>query len=200
MSYHHHHGRTHSISCTLSIRALVPSSQEQWKLFSGQVSPQPLMLHKICPDSHHNPPCQPHAPPYPVQVPEYFFQCIGTNFFHYQGTQYLVTVDRYQNWPIIEGTHEGSKIDCLSKLFTTFGIPDELASDSKPEFVANATSAFLKNLGVSHRLSSVAFPNSNCRAEIGVNSTKIDHIKYQASQQPEHLSFTKSHASISQYS
>ena len=49
----------------------------------------------LCPDSHHNAPCQPHAPPYPVQVPEYFFQCIGTNFFHYQGTQYLVTVDHY---------------------------------------------------------------------------------------------------------
>ena len=46
MSHHHCYGRTYSISCTLPIRALVPCSQEQWKLF-GQLSPQLFMLDEI---------------------------------------------------------------------------------------------------------------------------------------------------------
>ena len=54
----------------------------------------------------------------------------------------------------------------------TYGIPDELASDGGPEFTSSATEKFLKNWGVHHRLSSVAFPHSNCRAEIGVKTMK----------------------------
>ena len=46
MLHHHCYGRTYSISCTLPIRALVPCSQEQWKLF-GQLSPQLFMLDEI---------------------------------------------------------------------------------------------------------------------------------------------------------
>ena len=41
-----------------------------------------------------------------------------------------------------------------------------------PEFKAAATQQFLKEWGVHHRLSSVAFPHSNCRAEIGVKTAK----------------------------
>ena len=56
--------------------------------------------------------------------------------------------------------------------FVTYGIPDELSSDGGPEFVAAATRDFLKSWGVHHRLSSVAFPHSNSRAEIGVKTVK----------------------------
>ena len=49
----------------------------------------------------------------------------------------------------------------------TYGIPDECASDGGPEFIATATRQFLKEW-----LSSVAFPHSNCRAEVGVKTIK----------------------------
>ena len=119
-------------------------------------------------------PSQPSAPPYPPTQPMYPFQCICADFFQYMGVHYLVIVDRYSNWPIIERAQNGAKglINCLRRTFATFGIPDECATDGGPEFTATATRQFLKDWGVHHRLSSVAFPHSNCRAEIGVKTVK----------------------------
>lgn len=87
---------------------------------------------------------------------------------------YLVIVDRYSNWPIIERVQEGSKglIDCLHHTFRTFGIPDECATDGGPEFTVTTTRQFLKEWGVHNRLSSVAFPHSNLHTEVGVKIMK----------------------------
>ncbi|RLC10818.1 MAG: hypothetical protein DRI57_19855 [Deltaproteobacteria bacterium] len=75
---------------------------------------------------------------------------------------------------MVEKARDGSTglIDSLRRCFVTYGIPDELSSDGGPEFTAAATRQFLLTWGVHHRLSSVAFPHSNCRAEIGVKTVK----------------------------
>ena len=119
-------------------------------------------------------PSQPSAPPAIIEFPSYPFQKVCADFFCFKGIAYLVVVDRYSHWPIIKRAHQGSKglIDCLRETFSTYGIPDELSSDGGMEFTPNATKKFLCDWGVHHRVSSVAFPYLNCRAEIAVKSAK----------------------------
>ncbi len=127
-----------------------------------------------CRDCNQNAPSQPHAPPVAPTLPVYPFQCICADYFTYKGHYYLVIIDRYSNWPIVMKGHGGAQalINILRRTFVTYGIPEELASDGGPEFTSSTTRSFLRNWGVHHRLSSVAFPHSNTRAEIGVKTVK----------------------------
>jgi hypothetical protein len=119
-------------------------------------------------------PSQPMQPPTPSPDPVYPFQQICGDYFKYSGYNYLVVVDRYSGWPMAYKLSGGSPslVKKLREMFVTFGIPEELASDGGPEFIASESTTFLRSWGVSHRLSSVAYPHSNCRAEVGVKTVK----------------------------
>ena len=60
----------------------------------------------------------------------------------------------------------------LRETFVTFGIPEELTSDGGPQFTAGKTQDFLHAWGVRHRITSVANPHANCRAELAVKTVK----------------------------
>ena len=143
-------------------------------IFWPGITPAITNTRNSCQHCNRMAPSQPSAPPTPQILPDYPFQCICADYFHYKGINYLVIVDRYSNWPIVERASGGSSglVDSLRRCFVTYGIPDELSSDGGPEFTAAVTRQFLLTWGVHHRLSSVAFPHSNCRAEIGVKTVK----------------------------
>ena len=130
-----------------------------------------------CRNCNENAPSQPAAPPEPLPQPEYPFQQIVSDYFQEQGHHYLVIADRFSGWPTLLhcGGSTASKsllIDTLKTYFSTYGIPEELSTDGGLTFTAYETRKFLKDYGVRHRLSSVAFPHSNQRAELAVKSMK----------------------------
>ena len=127
-----------------------------------------------CQDCHKMAKSNPTQPPHPPPEPEYPFQYLAADYFHHGGKNYVVVVDRYSHWPSVFSAELGSKglIINLRTMFSTYGIPEEIASDGGPEFTAGDTQSFFKTWGVHHRLSSVAFPHSNCRAELAVKQVK----------------------------
>ena len=150
------------------------TARAEASIFWPGITPAIAAVRSQCSHCNRIAPSNPSAPPTPLISPDYPFQCVCADFFHYKGCNYLVVVDRYSNWPIVERASNGADglITCLRRTFVTFGIPDELASDGGPEFTAVATRQFLSDWGVHHRLSSVAYPHSNCRAEVGVKTVK----------------------------
>lgn len=137
-------------------------------------------IHKVrdrCSHCNRIAPSQPSAPPTPPLVPEYPFQYVCADYFTVSSNDYLVIVDRYSNWPSISRAGSGTAnsrglIAEIKRHCETFGIPEELSSDGGPQFTSSETRNFMECYGIRSRVSSVAYPHSNCRAEIGVKTMK----------------------------
>ena len=149
-------------------------SRAESSFFWPGMNPQITEMRDRCTACNRMAPSQPEAPPTPPIIPAYPFQSIAADYFTYQGKHFLIIVDRYSNWPIVEESANGSAglISALRRVFVTYGIAEELSTDGGPEFTASKTQQFLHDWRVRHRLSSAYFPHSNCRAEVGVKTIK----------------------------
>ena len=98
-----------------------------------------IRLHNSCNHCNRMAPSQPSAQPTPPILPIYPFQAVCADYFKYAGSNYLLVVDRYSNWLVVERAKDGSKglISCLGHTFVTYGISDELSSDGGPEFTSS---------------------------------------------------------------
>ncbi|CAC5407543.1 unnamed protein product [Mytilus coruscus] len=106
-------------------------SRAESSVFSPGITPAISAQRAGCNHSNQIVPSHPSVPPTPLMSPDYPFQCVYSDFFQHKGICYLVIVDRYLKWPIVERSSNGAAglITCLRRTFVTFGIPDELTSD-----------------------------------------------------------------------
>ena len=53
-----------------------------------------------------------------------------------------------------------------------YGVAETIDSDGGPQFVSDEFKTFKKNWGIHHKISSVDYPHSNGRAELGVKAAR----------------------------
>ncbi len=106
----------------------------------------------------------------------------------FMGRQFLILVDAHSKWPeVIEmkSTTSSATILELRRLYSSYGLPEQLVSDNGPQFTSMEFEKFLKSNGVKHICSAPYHPSSNGLAERFVQTFKR---AMKASEHPE-LSF-----------
>ena len=101
-------------------------------------------------------------------IPEYPFQKIGLDLATYCGKKYLICVDYFSNYTLVDCLrNEGSPetIGHLKKHFMRFGLPMEVISDGGPQFNSEAFRLFAKEYGFLWSPCSPRSPESNGMAE-----------------------------------
>ena len=96
------------------------------------------------------------------------------DYFTMGGNNYLAVADRFTGC-IEEYKMDGKAmplVKTLRNLFAHMGVPEELATDGGPSFTPYKTRQFLKQWGVSYRLSAAHYPQSNGRVEAAVKTIK----------------------------
>ena len=110
----------------------------------------------------------------PTPCPTYPYESVVANHFDYGGHQYTAIADRFSGClEVFEGgCGAGNLVQVCKDLFTRFGAPMEISTDEGPAFTSQSFRDFITAWAISHRVSSVGYPQSNGRAELTVKSAK----------------------------
>ena len=82
----------------------------------------------------------------------------------FQGKMFLIVVDAHSKWPEVfemSSTTVPATIAILRRLFSSYGLPQQLVSDNGPQFMSKEFCIFLKERGVKHIHCSLYHPSSN---------------------------------------
>ena len=112
-----------------------------------------------------------------TKSPDWPFQKIAIDIFFVDHHAYLACADRFTGWLILYHLPQGggtstNLINICRGIFQTYGVPEELSRDGGPPMQSQKFLDFLKAWKVKDRVSSVAYPQSNGRAELAVKTAK----------------------------
>ena len=117
------------------------------------------------------------APLTPTPTPLHPWQMCATDIFTLEGIDHLVVGDFYSKiilvWCLPPGQSNANKvISLLKEMFSEHGIPKVLHSDNGPQYVSAQFADFCISWGISHKTSSLHYPQSNGFAEAWIKSVK----------------------------
>ena len=126
--------------------------------------------------------CQDHLPSQSKEpiltkpLPQRPFQQIVVDFASFEGRNFLIIVDCKTDWPdIIEVGKDMRAMKLTASLqdhFCRTAVPELMWSDGGPQFTSQHLASFLHSWGVSHKMSSPHYPQSNGKSESAVKSMK----------------------------
>ena len=109
----------------------------------------------------------PVAPLHPLEWATRVWQRIHVDFF--------VVIDSHSKWIEVEhmrSTTAEKTIEVLRKMFSAYGLAEELVSDNDPQFSSSEFQLFLKQNGIKHTLVPPYHPASSGAAERTVQIVK----------------------------
>ena len=109
------------------------------------------------------------------EIPTRPWQSISADLFEFNGTQYLVTTDRYSNFfelDILTSTTARAVINKLKPHLARYGLPDRLTTDNGPQFDCAEFKKFAAEYQFEHVTTSPRYPQSNGKAENSVKTAK----------------------------
>ena len=142
---------------------------------------------KSCPECQINQASPPEAPLQPWRWPTRPWSRLHVDFAGpFMGHMFLILIDAHSKWieahslPSITST---TTIQCLRRIFATFGLPDSLVTDNGPSFVSHEFEQSLQLNGIRHKTSPPYHPSSNGLAERAVQIFKRGMKKMKGSLQ-----------------
>jgi len=110
-----------------------------------------------------------------TEFPDRPFQKIGADLFHFDGKEYLLTIDYYSKHfevDLLRDTKSATVIQKLRTHMSRYGICDILVSDNGPQFASQEFRDFAEEWSFKHETSSPFHPKGNGMAEKGVGIAK----------------------------
>lgn len=126
----------------------------------------------ICNENRNN---NPREPLLSHQIPDRPWEKVGTDLFHYRGSEFLLCVDYFSKFPEItklRDTTSSSVIIALKSMFARHGIPDVVISDNGPQYASAEFKDFAESWEFRHHTSSPGHAQSNGQAERTVQTVK----------------------------
>lgn len=109
------------------------------------------------------------------RIPEYPFQIVASDIFHFKGANYLVIVDSYSGWIDFKRlrTMESSEVvEHLEAWFAVWGSPEEFNSNNAKQYTSQLFREFAAKWKFKAITSSPYYPQSNGLSERAVQIAK----------------------------
>ncbi|CAC5382214.1 unnamed protein product [Mytilus coruscus] len=114
----------------------------------------------------------------PSEIPEIPWHTVGTDLFHWNGSDYLIVVDYYSRYfeiAKLENISAKTVITHVKSISARHGIPTKIRSDSGSQYASAEFQKFAKIWNFEHVTSSPYHQQSNGLAEKYVNIALLDY-------------------------